>query len=295
MRYIDKTDNEPEDFKVWKVDNAQTLEQWYQDPHTTTKKIWRLLDRQRGAYNKKRLRKHLLEEQGHICCYCGRRLTDHPSTSVIDHLWPKSKYMRRTYDYENLLLSCVGGSRPIVHIMRPTETLLSVAEDYAIPLSDLEEINVTENQLNVLRKTFDLQHLKEGDRLIIMLKTKGSQQHCDTKKNSHELLIHPLQPDCEEHFLYDSYSGNIQETSVEIRDVVRKLGLNSNAYLKQQRKKVVDDAYLKVQELMQAFGHDKKLFQAARQKLIGQYERPDRKTGKLPAFAFVTAAILKRG
>lgn len=295
MRYINKKDNEPEGFLQWKRDKAEELERLYQNASVTTKKVWRLLDRQRGAYNKKQLRGHLLEEQGHICCYCGRRLTSHPSNSVIDHLFPKSKYIRRTYDYDNLVLSCVGGSRHLVHILREGETLLSISEDYAIPVSDIEEINVTENQLEILRETYDLDKLEVGDRLIIMMKIKGPHQHCDSKKGNHELLIHPLQPDVEHHFSYETYTGKVKETTVEVKDVVRKLGLNSNAYLVQQRKRTIDDAYGKIQELMNLFGQDLEAFKKAQQKILQLYERPDPKTGKLPAFSFVTATIMRKG
>jgi uncharacterized protein (TIGR02646 family) len=53
------------------------------------------------------LRESLFNEQGHICCYCGRRIV--PNDSHIEHLVPRSPETgdpTLTFVYENLLASC---------------------------------------------------------------------------------------------------------------------------------------------------------------------------------------------
>ena len=46
----------------------------------------------------------LLDDQGHICCYCMRRV--HRDSSHIEHWIPQSKDERSALDYENMLTSC---------------------------------------------------------------------------------------------------------------------------------------------------------------------------------------------
>lgn len=53
------------------------------------------------------LRKSLLEEQGYICAYCGKRIENEKKT-IIEHISPKTKYKRHQFDYNNLVVSCNG-------------------------------------------------------------------------------------------------------------------------------------------------------------------------------------------
>jgi len=53
------------------------------------------------------LKRALFDDQGHICCYCGRRIVD--SDSHIEHLVPRSPKTGNpslTFSWENLLASC---------------------------------------------------------------------------------------------------------------------------------------------------------------------------------------------
>ena len=295
MRYINKNDNEPEAFKQWKIQMADVLEKLYRNKKVASQRIWRLLDRQNRLFNKKKLRAHLIEEQGHLCCYCGRRVSLRSNHTVIDHLLPKSKYKEKTYDYANLLLSCMGGSRHIIHFLQNGESLESVAQDYGIRPEALKQINVSEHQVEVLEESYDLSNLKEGDRLIVILKANGTRQHCDAKKRDLVLPVHPLRQDCASHFRYRALDGRIEELNEDAGESIANLGLNANPYLLQQRKNVITEAYHKLQQLLQLFGGDKEKFNQARQRLLRQYEVPNPKTGKLPPFAFVTAAILREG
>ena len=64
-----------------------------------------LREENREVYDK--LRVSLLEEQGYICCYCGRRIT--LDNVTVEHLKPRDKYKKLELAYSNLLASCEGG------------------------------------------------------------------------------------------------------------------------------------------------------------------------------------------
>jgi len=46
----------------------------------------------------------LLDEQGHICCYCENKIEI--ADSHIEHIRPQDKYPNLDCDYSNLLVSC---------------------------------------------------------------------------------------------------------------------------------------------------------------------------------------------
>ena len=52
------------------------------------------------------LKEALIAEQGHICCYCNKRIKLH--ISHIEHLQPRSKSRGLAFNYYNLLASCSG-------------------------------------------------------------------------------------------------------------------------------------------------------------------------------------------
>ena len=95
MRYIHKGE-EPESFKSWKA-LAKTTPNWgysyLQNPE------------------KRELHEALLREQGHICCYCGMRIT--LTSSHIEHLKPQSTPdPDLSVEYTNLLASCQREREP---------------------------------------------------------------------------------------------------------------------------------------------------------------------------------------
>jgi len=59
---------------------------------------------------KKAVKEALMKEQGYICCYCERRLTD--GDSHIEHLQPQSKPGVDPLDYANMLCSCQNDLQP---------------------------------------------------------------------------------------------------------------------------------------------------------------------------------------
>lgn len=57
------------------------------------------------------LRQALLAEQGHVCCYCNRRITENPADGQIaefhiEHFRPQHAFEQLELDYQNLHASC---------------------------------------------------------------------------------------------------------------------------------------------------------------------------------------------
>lgn len=57
--------------------------------------------------HKAELRESLLQEQGHLCCYCMRRIA--ASTMKIEHWASQSQNRELALSYDNLLGACYGG------------------------------------------------------------------------------------------------------------------------------------------------------------------------------------------
>jgi uncharacterized protein (TIGR02646 family) len=90
MRFIPKTP-EPACFTDWKQQaNANWQPTWenFQKPEKTD------------------VLAALLQEQGHICCYCGQRIS--PTISHIEHLKPRKHFPAEKLSYSNFLASCPG-------------------------------------------------------------------------------------------------------------------------------------------------------------------------------------------
>ncbi len=88
MKYIEKG-KEPEAFTEWKALANDDWQPTYDDLSGDTKEA---------------VKDALMGEQGRICCYCERRLTD--NDSHIEHLRPQSDQSVDPLDYANMLCSC---------------------------------------------------------------------------------------------------------------------------------------------------------------------------------------------
>ena len=88
MKHIIKDQDTPE-FDKWKALANEDWQPTYED----------LRDPE-----KKEIKDSLLNEQGYICCYCERRLTD--NDSHIEHFNPQSNNAANPLDYANMLCSC---------------------------------------------------------------------------------------------------------------------------------------------------------------------------------------------
>ncbi len=88
MKHIVKQ-AEPQEFTNWKALANEDWQPTYGTLNSDVKKI---------------VKRALMQEQGHICCYCERRLED--NDSHIEHLEPQSTGNIDPLDYDNMLCSC---------------------------------------------------------------------------------------------------------------------------------------------------------------------------------------------
>ena len=88
MKHIVKDQDTPE-FDKWKASANDDWQPTYEDLSGTTKE---------------EVKNSLMKEQGYICCYCERRLTD--DDSHIEHFNPRNNNAANPLDYANMLCSC---------------------------------------------------------------------------------------------------------------------------------------------------------------------------------------------
>lgn len=153
MKHVEKH-HEPEAFTQWKALANEDWQPTYDDL---------------SGNPKASVKRSLMQEQGYLCCYCERRLTD--TDSHIEHFQPQSDPAVDPLDYGNLLCSC-------------------------------------QNQIK-----------------------KGEPRHCGNLKGDWydpELLISPLDPDCESRFSFEG-DGLIRPASMHdqaARETITRLGLD---------------------------------------------------------------------
>jgi len=107
-----KKQNEPIDFSIFKdiVLEGKNPQQYNYEAllNSPENKIW--VRNINGSFlDKPTMREHLLKEQGYLCCYCCRRVSN-DSAMVVEHFKPKSDYKEYSFNWVNLLLSCSGKS-----------------------------------------------------------------------------------------------------------------------------------------------------------------------------------------
>lgn len=89
------------------------------------------------SVKKKKLKAALSKEQGHICCYCGKRLID--NLTIVEHLKPKKKFPLLQLDYQNLLASCDGGRDERTQQQYYPPCCDSAKGDNEIPITPFQE------------------------------------------------------------------------------------------------------------------------------------------------------------
>ena len=92
--------------RVFKRQEPQFFRNWKKQLKAHAKKSsYAYLSEQKNKEVKDKLHIALLEEQGGLCCYCGRRV--HLENSHIEHFRPQSKYPDLDVAYNNLHTSCI--------------------------------------------------------------------------------------------------------------------------------------------------------------------------------------------
>ncbi len=153
MKHIIKQE-EPEDFTKWKALKNDEWSPTYSKLSGDIKSI---------------VKTALMTEQGYLCCYCERRLTD--NDAHVEHFRPQHNKSFDSLDFSNMLCSC-------------------------------------QNQLK-----------------------KGEPRHCGNLKDDwfdEELLISPLDPECESRFAFtgDGYISSAQSTDSATTETIVRLGLD---------------------------------------------------------------------
>jgi uncharacterized protein (TIGR02646 family) len=107
---------EPDGFISWKSANQGEIDRYIAEGKTG-KEIFGLLHSNLGKdeaisyYSASRLRRVLVEEQFHICCYCNDTIKGESLDTKIEHFLPKETYKEDIFNYLNLLAACNGGER----------------------------------------------------------------------------------------------------------------------------------------------------------------------------------------
>jgi uncharacterized protein (TIGR02646 family) len=89
MKYIQKS-QEPESLTKWNLKRGSRTTDWKSFSKGVKDDVYF----------------SLLQEQGYICCYCGRPISR--KQCHIEHFRPKSVYKHLTFEYTNLIASCQG-------------------------------------------------------------------------------------------------------------------------------------------------------------------------------------------
>lgn len=73
------------------------------DADETGKKCWGKLKKE----CKDLIKQQILREQQYLCAYCEKKI-ENETDAHIEHLKPKSRYLEKCFDYNNLIISCNG-------------------------------------------------------------------------------------------------------------------------------------------------------------------------------------------
>ncbi len=234
-----------EDFNGNDRTYRQYLEALYEDTIKTGNMIW-----DNNMVTKKPLNRILLCEQGFVCCYCGRRIfIDH--NTLLEHLAAKGVHANKNliFNYDNLMACCYGSSKDIIHIVANSqETVDTIAAKYATSKDKIQELYVNDTNYAAVKKEYDIENLKIGDKILILERSGKEQQHCGHQKEDNPIAIDPLQIGCQDHFMYKRNEGEevvlipANQNDSIVQNVIEVLGLNKNKILNRDRKAAFDVA-----------------------------------------------------
>lgn len=295
------------DLNAWKRTITADLIRKYRTDTVSGNDLWNLLG------DKKDLKLALLREQGFLCCYCGCPIDIHSlngensslNNAQIEHLIPKGqrnlagKYISKhlTYDYDNLLVSCQGGTKDVIHCVSDNkETVQGLAKRYGVTVEQIVELKIQKTNLKTVKIEYDLEKLQIGDRVLIIMKTPAENQHCGHKKGDTIIPIHPLMQNCHTNFKYNFLNGYIVENCVnnlDAKNTIAVLGLNNNAYICYNRNDIMTKAQNILSGLISITAGDIPLLRQKVGQLIQAYLSPDNQ-GCLKPFYFVEIAVFQQ-
>ncbi len=264
MKYIEKNE-EPKKFADWKKRENPTT--------------WKYL-----RYSvKSTVRDSLIDEQGHICCYCGTKIQK--DNTRIEHLKPREFYKQDIFNYSNLLASCYGSSKDIIcKDIKENDTLEKIANQYGVPEEEIKSLNPNID--------FNVSNLPKKIKISKMADRRPEDLHCDPRKDNNEIPINPLMPNCEDYFQYRTADGKMVSTgSQEAKETIRILGLNAKL-CKDRRKAVLDGIIHIVKTVMSSEKLTKENFRLKIEKLITRYKQRNSQ-GQFQPYCFVYISYLQ--
>jgi uncharacterized protein (TIGR02646 family) len=137
----------------------------------------------------------LLEDQGHLCCYCMKRIRD--DAMKVEHYRAQSKYPDAALEWDNLLATCLGEGGPqhqqtcdtkkgnadltldprVSHVARNLRYLI----DGSIRSTDTAESRDLEEHLNLNFEGLKRQRTQAYDALLAMLQKRLGHKRSWTK------------------------------------------------------------------------------------------------------------------
>ncbi len=240
MIYINTEGTEPTEFVTWKQVHKTNIT----DPSRTGVQLWKYLYRH-GRVEKEKIRKSLIVAQGYVCCYCGKRINLTKGETRIDHVQPKSDDpINLTFDYYNLLLSCVGGEKQLTYKVSSTDSLQSIIDEFGATKDYLDEVNGGSVDIT------------PNNTIVIFDGEPKTGYHCDKLKENDKIEIHPLQNDCFNKFEYivgsdKKVTVNEKKGCLKTRKTINVTGLNSDV-LKKVRYRIIDETNKLISSLITA-------------------------------------------
>ena len=288
-----KEKNIPQIYVEWLDENKESIEAWINNPDKTGTNIWEELGKTFGVERntdidpkklKQALKESFLMEQHGLCCYCGDEIKGHNS---IEHWQPKNKFKTRTFDYNNLFLSCKESQR--LQKYKLGKEVKTVAE-----LS--EKVNLSEGIIRDYNRGKE-----ETEGVTWKVPTPA---HCDDNKSKYDskeeqiVIIYP--PDAEEYKDLITYT---KEAKIELKgqpskkqqqiieDTIKVLALNCKALEYRRRttwEDTIDNFEILLMEdelLLEDVESQREILETLKTNSV----QPDEK-GKLGAFFFVEVA-----
>lgn len=283
----------PPIYQEWLEENREVIKKWIDAPAKTGTKIWEELGKTFGVekdtnIDPKELRKVLTKafwaEQHGLCCYCGDEIKQHSS---IEHWQPKNRFKERTFDYDNLFLSCKESKITKKYTLgKQVKTVADLSEKVNLSKYIIRDYNKGKEE-------------KEG-----VIWEVPAPPHCDDNKSKYDsreeqiAIVYPPYAEKYKHLVAYTEDGKIdlkgqpsEEEAKLIKDTIRVLALDCKTLVDRRKTKWEDtiinfDILLEENEFL---SEDVETLREALKTLKEKVVQPDEE-GKLGAFFFVEVA-----